>query len=429
LFKEIRQSEFAKQVATLLTGSALAQTLPFIAEPFIARLYTASELGIITLFTSIAVMFSIVATGRYEFAIMLPKEKSKSINILFLSLLITVFVAIVSLIVTWLLNDWVCEVKQSDELGRFLWYVPISVLAVGVFNSFNHWANRNAYHQYMAASKISESGTTSGLNVLFGYLKLGSTGLIIAYLSGKLASTIAVIIPFFKKDKALFKEVNKTDMKSLAKQYKKFPTTNSLHAFTDMFFLSVLVFLISYYFGDDVTGYYGRTYKILLAPSILIGGVIGQVFFRKISIMKSNEERMMGFFKKVLALLFIIGLPIFVTLMLFGKEIFGLYLGENFKIAGVYAAILAPWIWLKFITGPLVMVPIVYNRLNASFLFGTLANLLLVGAVLIGGNWAWDVILTFKLLTLLQLVIWSSFILWVYNLIRNNDKSIETKLS
>ena len=429
MLNNLKQSEFAKQVATLLTGSALAQTLPFIAEYFIARLYTPAELGIITLFTSVAVMFSIVATGRYEFAIMLPKEKSKSVNILFLSLFITMFVAVLSFVVTWLLNDWVCEVKGSDELGRFLWYVPISVLAVGVFNSFNQWANRNAYHKHMAASKISESGTTSSLNVLFGYLKLGNTGLIIAYLSGQLASTIAVIIPFLRKDKKLVKEVNKPEMISLAKKYKKFPTTNSLHAFTDMFFLSALVFLISYYFGDDTTGYYGRTYKILLAPSILIGGVIGQVFFRKISIMKSDNEYMMDFFKKILALLFIIGLPIFVTLMIFGEEIFGLYLGDNFKTAGIFAAILAPWIWLKFITGPLVMVPVVFDRLNTSFLFGTLANLLLVGAVVIGGNLSWDVATTFKLLTLLQMIIWGIFILWIYFLIKKNDRTLLIKQS
>ncbi|NPD83306.1 oligosaccharide flippase family protein [Lentimicrobium sp. L6] len=425
MFKEIKQSEFAKQVATLLTGSLLAQVLPFIAEYFITRLYTAAELGIITLFTSVAVMFSIIATGRYEFAIMLPKEKEKSINVLFLALFITVIIAIVSFFVTWLLNDWVCKVQKSDELGRFLWYVPISVLAVGVFNSFNQWANRNAYHNYMAASKVSESGTTSGLNVLFGYMKLGNAGLIIAYLSGQLISTIAVLIPFFKKDKALVKEVKKSEMKSLAKKYKKFPTTNSLHAFMDMFFLSVLVFLISHYFGDDITGYYGRTYKILLAPSILIGGVVGQIFFRKISIMKSNDESMMVFFQKIILLLFLIGLPIFVIIMLFGPEIFELYLGKNFITAGTYAAILAPWIWMKFITGPLAMVPVVFDKLNASFLFGSLSNLLLVCAIVIGGSYDWSVTGTFKLLTVLQIIVLSFFILWVYSLIKKCDTKLD----
>lgn len=424
MFKKIRESEFAKQVATLLTGSALAQTMPFFAEPFITRLYTASELGIITLFTSVAVMFSIIATGRYEFAIMLPKSKAKSINLLFLSLAITVLIAIISFFVTWLLNDWVCKIKESDELGRFLWYVPISVLAIGFFNSFNQWANRNAYHRHMAYSKITESGTSSGLNVLFGYMKLGSPGLIIAYLSGQVLSIIPVLWPFLKKDRKLTKEVNKKDIKSLAKTYKKFPTTNSLHAFADMLFLSVLVFLISYYFGDDVTGYYGRTYKILLAPSILIGGVIGQIFFRKISIMKSHGEKMESFFLKIVAMLFLIGLPIFVILMIFGPEIFNLYLGANFKIAGTYAAILAPWIWLKFITSPLTMVPVVFDKLNTSFVLGSIANLLLVGAVYIGGSYSWSVIDTFKLLTALQVIILIIYALWTYTLVKKDTNSL-----
>jgi O-antigen/teichoic acid export membrane protein len=89
MLKKLGRSEFAKQVATLLSGSALAQLLPFIAEPFITRLYSAEELGIITLFTSVAVMFSIVATGRYEFAIMLPKADKESINLMAVSILFT----------------------------------------------------------------------------------------------------------------------------------------------------------------------------------------------------------------------------------------------------------------------------------------------------------------------------------------------------
>ena len=420
MFKAIRQSEFAKQVATLLTGSALAQSLPFIAEPFITRLYTAAELGIITLFTSVAVMFSIVATGRYEYAIMLPKSKNNSINLLFLSLFITFIIAGFSFFITWILNDWVCRIKGNDELGIFLWYVPLSVLFVGVFNSFNQWANRNAYHKWMSLAKVTQSGTTSGLNVALGFMKMGNAGLIIAYLSGQFLTIIPVLIPFLKKDKKLVKKLDKQKMKALAKEYKKFPTTNSLHAFSDMFFLSLLVFLISYYFGDDITGYYGRTYKILLAPSILIGGVIGQVFFRKMSIMKANGENTQTFFKKIVSLLFIIGLPIFVIIMVFGSEIFELYLGENFKLAGSFAAILAPWIWLKFISSPLTMIPVVFNRLNTSFLLGSIANIFLVSAIIIGGSLNWTVINTFKLLTILQLIILSIYVFWTYSLVKKD---------
>ena len=422
MIKKYFQSEFTKQVATLLSGSVLAQTLPFIAEPFVTRLYTAAELGTITLFTSVAIMFSIVATGRYEIAIMLPKTKAKSINLLFLSLSITLVISAVSFLTIWLLNDWICQLKGSDELGQFLWYVPLSVLFVGAFNSFNQWANRNAYHRWMSAAKVTQSGANSGLSVLFGYMKMGNAGLILAFLLGQLLSVFPVLFPFLRKDKKHIHEVNKKEMKSLAVEYKKFPTTNSLHAFTDMFFLSLLVFLISYYFGDDITGYYGRTYRILLAPSILIGGVIGQIFFRKLSIMKANDENIQAFFKKIVALLFMLGLPIFSVIVIFGPEVFELYLGKNFRIAGSYAAILAPWIWLKFIASPLSVIPVVFNRLNASFLMGGITNILLVSAVYIGGSSNWTIINTFKLLTLLQLVFLTIYIFWTYTLVRNNNQ-------
>jgi O-antigen/teichoic acid export membrane protein len=425
MLKKLGRSEFAKQVATLLSGSALAQLLPFIAEPFITRLYSAEELGIITLFTSVAVMFSIVATGRYEFAIMLPKADKESINLMAVSILFTFFVTFVSFLVVWFLRDWVSLQMGNKTLSAFLWMVPFSVMIVGFYNTFNQWANRKAYHKWMATSRLAESGTSSGLNVLFGYLKWGSFGLVLAYLFGQVLANFPLFFPFFKKDRTQLKLINWDEMRILAKKYKKFPTTNSLHAFTDMFFLSLLVFLISHYFGNDVTGYFGRTYKILLVPSILIGGAIGQIFFRKISIMKSSAESMIQFYKKIVVLLFGIGLPVFVLIMVFGENIFTIYLGDNFAVAGLYAAILAPWIWMKFVTGPLAMVPVVFNKLNTSFYFSVVTNIFLIVAIVAGGSLNWPVKYAFALLSGLQIIVLGIYIVWTWTLVRNYSHSIK----
>jgi len=424
LLYKLRQSEFVQQVAILLSGSALAQVLPFIAEPFITRLYTASELGIITMFVSVAVMFSIVATARYEFAILLPKSDKESLNIVALSLLITVVVSALSLFAMWLLKDWMAALKGNNDLAQFLWYVPLSVFAVGLFNTFNNWANRKAYTRNMAMSKIAESGSSSGFNVIFGYMKLGSTGLVLAFLIGQIVSVLPVIFPFLRRDCKRMSEVTKSEMVHQAGVYKKFPTTHSFQAFTDMFFLSLVVFLISYYFGDEITGYYGRTYRILLAPSVLIGGVIGQIFFRKISGYKANSEPMMGIFKKTVLSLFLIGLPIFTAIMIFGQWLFSLYLGSAFAIAGLYAATLAPWIWIKFITGSIAMVPVVFNRLNTSFLFSSVSNILMIATIVIGGHLHWEVSHTFALLSALQILVWGYYILWTYQLVRQYSKSL-----
>ena len=422
MFKELRKSEFVRQVLTLFTGSAIAQSLPFFAEPAITRLYTPAELAIIGLYTSVAMMFAIVATGRYELAIMLPRSKRKSINLVALSFFITIGVTIISFFSVFLLNDWICEIQKSDVLGQFLWYVPISVFAIGVFSTLNQWTNRQGHHKWMAASRITQSGTNSSLALIFGFLKMGNLGLIIAYISGQVLSVFPVLIKFLKKDKSLLKEVTKKEIKEVAIEYKKFPTINSLHAFADMFFLSALMFLLLYYFGEDATGYYSRTYKILLVPAIFIGSAISQIFFRKISTMKTNNEPMIMFLRRMAGILFLIGLPIFVLLMVLGPQIFEFVLGDGYFIAGQYAAILAPWIWMKFIVSPFTLVPVVFNKLSLSFLFGSICNIGLVLTIIIGGSQGWSIYNTFYLLSAVQLFVLPIYLYWTFSLAKNYNK-------
>jgi hypothetical protein len=50
----------------------------------------------------------------------------------------------------------------NKTLSAFLWMVPFSVMIVGFYNTFNQWANRKAYHKWMATSRLAESGTSSG---------------------------------------------------------------------------------------------------------------------------------------------------------------------------------------------------------------------------------------------------------------------------
>ena len=78
--KNIRASEFVKNVFTIFTGNVVAQAIPFLMEPVLARIYSPDDFAVVSVYLAVANLFSIVATGRYELAIMLPKEDKKSIK-------------------------------------------------------------------------------------------------------------------------------------------------------------------------------------------------------------------------------------------------------------------------------------------------------------------------------------------------------------
>ena len=95
----INRSEFIRNVFTIFSGNAIAQTIPFLLEPVIARLFVPQDFAIWTLYISFTNIFSILATGRYEMAIMLPSKERKAINVLALSMIISVFVSAFSFLI------------------------------------------------------------------------------------------------------------------------------------------------------------------------------------------------------------------------------------------------------------------------------------------------------------------------------------------
>ena len=64
-----------------MTGTSLAQAIPIIISPILTRIYTPEDFGLLALFLSITNIIGSVANGRYELAIMLPKEDEDAINI------------------------------------------------------------------------------------------------------------------------------------------------------------------------------------------------------------------------------------------------------------------------------------------------------------------------------------------------------------
>ena len=70
----IRKSPTAKHVSTLLSGTVIAQLLALVTAPLISRLYSPTEIGVYTLFTSVVATVVAVAGLRYDLGIVLPKS-------------------------------------------------------------------------------------------------------------------------------------------------------------------------------------------------------------------------------------------------------------------------------------------------------------------------------------------------------------------
>ena len=92
-------NSFIKNILTVMTGTALAAAVPIAVSPILTRLYTPNTFGLFGSFTAIVALLSIIATFRYEIAIMLPKNKKLANYVAQLAIAIAIFASSIFLLI------------------------------------------------------------------------------------------------------------------------------------------------------------------------------------------------------------------------------------------------------------------------------------------------------------------------------------------
>jgi O-antigen/teichoic acid export membrane protein len=404
--------ETIKDFLKIFTGSVLAQAIPFFIEPILTRLYKPSEFATLAIYISISTLFTIVATGRYELAIVLPKTDRLSINVFGLSVFIAVGVSLLAALTAIFGGSSLAFYFKNESVRPFLYLLPITVLATGTYQALNNWSLRKKRFMAVSSSRMTQTFTNSGFSIGLGLLGLGPIGLISSYLVGQLASLLPISRRFLLNDTKLLRFISKSEMKGVSKTYIDFPKINSLHAFSDVLQQSLVVFLIAYYFTQDQLGFYSRTFRLVAAPASLLGSSIGQIFYQKAAQRFANNEEIITLVKNTMAVAAVISFFGFGSLMLFGEELFALLFGESWRQAGTYAILLAPWMMFNFIIGPVSTVPIIIGRQKQVFLISLLGNSIVLLSIIYAGLVGHDLTSGLKVLSAAMVAYYSFLIYW-----------------
>jgi len=343
-----------------MTGSMIAQAIPIAISPILTRIYTPEDFGMFALYMSISSLFAIFATGRYELAIMLPKKDEDAVNILLLSIIITFFVSMLSFFIILLFNQEIVSWLGNASLSNWLYVIPFSVLFTGLYQSFNYWNNRKKAYKRLAVSRVTQSATTGSVNLGMGWGGFGVSGLIVAGLLGQVAAITVLGKIIWKNDKRMTKYLNKIKIIALIKKYKKFPLLNLPNAVIDSFRLSGINLLIAKYFATATLGQFSLAWKMVHVPMVLVGGSLAQVFFQKLA--SIHKRDLYAVILKYITKASLIAAPIFLVVFLFSEKIFGFVFGENWTMAGEAASVMTPWLFINFVSSPLVSVMMILNK-------------------------------------------------------------------
>ena len=184
--KIINNSDFSKNVFTLFTGQLVAQTIAFAVGFVITRLYSPEQLGLYATFVAITTILSIVATGRYDAAIVVEEDDKKISALWLLSFLISVGFNLTLLVVLYFFSDVIFSKFKIIELNKWAVFIPFAVFIGSIIKSTQFYYNKYSSYKWIRNSDIIKSVANSTLSIsLFKWL---TGGLIFANIIGSAVS-------------------------------------------------------------------------------------------------------------------------------------------------------------------------------------------------------------------------------------------------
>jgi len=382
--RNIWNSEFFRNVATLISGTSLAQAFSVVIYIILSRIYTEEDFGVFGLYMNILNITVIFSTAKYELAILLPKSEREAVNLLGLSGLISVGVSLLLLLIVVPMNDLICRWLGSEQISAWLYFIPLSTLMVGWFTSFRNFSNRQKKYKLIAGANIGQSVSNSLLKLGLGFVIAGAAGLITGVVFGQLVGFLVFFVVHWRFQGSKARWLKWSEMKRLGRQYSLFPKYNMWQGLLNNLSGAFPVFILSAYFSTAIAGFYTFGYMILYRPVNLVANAFYQVMFQRFVEKKHDNSSIHSevrlFLKRSTQLLL---LP-FVVSGIFFPEIFGFIFGDKWIEAGRYAQIILPWIFMVSLVMPLSFIPDLYKKQRVAMIIDGIKLVARLGGLMVG---------------------------------------------
>jgi O-antigen/teichoic acid export membrane protein len=333
-----------------MTGTTVAQAIPVAISPILTRIYSPEDFGVFAIYMAMAAIVAVAATGRYEMAIMLPREEEDVRSIVKLILILLSTVTLMSFLIVFFLNQPISDLFENKEISDWLYFLPVSIFLVGLYQVYNYLLIRKKNFNQLSKNKIILSATNASTQLGYGFSFSAGFGLLLGHM---ISHTVSIL--FIVRTKTLNKyfTFKNSPIKKVAKEYKNFPKYDVPSVLVNLASNQLPLLAIGKFFGIGIAGFYSLVYKVLMMPIGLLSNTVLDVFKQRATEDYIRQGNCKDIYLKTLKSLVLLGAAPFLVLGIFSPEIFAFVFGENWVAAGEMAQIMTPMFFLSFIVNPL----------------------------------------------------------------------------
>lgn len=349
------RASFAHKVSVLASGTAAGQLITICAMPFVTRIYSPEQIGIVSLFLAFFGYWASTLSLRYEYALLVAEDDAESHWLHRVAIILVVVMSFLGVLILWLLQR--INVFDFGLLPRWVPLIAVPIfLGYGIFMVNRSWALRAGLLKPIIQASIARSGANVAARIGLGLAGSGVTALFVAELAGACASMTRLALAtrqHFAKSRPVY--FTKAGLLAVARKYSKFPLWEAPSTWVDALAIALPLPMIVSLYGLEAAGWFGLARMVVSVPNSQIGGAVADVFQMELAkaVLERDGKRAHRIFYKLLRKMALLGLAPMLSVIALAPWLMPFVFGEKWAEAGTAAAAIAPWLYAALVVSPL----------------------------------------------------------------------------
>lgn len=262
-------------VAVVAGGTAAAQVVNFFGFLLATYFLTPTDFGHFGAHIAISAPLAIIATGRYEAALIKANSPSSVVNLVGLCLLLSVTTGLLASLALLLLKAYVGGLQD-------IWISIVFALLFfqALLNSVIQLNNANRNYSLIAFSRLSGAVAAQAALLLLAMKGLGGAALGYGLAFGMLVSVAISVMGNRQWLMRFAPRVSFRRMRALARRYFSYTVFNGPQALASAFQETAAIAVITVFFGQAATGLYVLANRLMKAPIAIVAESLGRVLQR-----------------------------------------------------------------------------------------------------------------------------------------------------
>lgn len=423
-FQSFILSSGARNVMKLLSANVVAQVIGLVVYPFLTRIYSPEDFGLLNLFLSIGNVLVVLSVADYYYSIVLPKDERHAIALVYVSLIPLILTTLIILI-SILFAKQISNLFNSPNLVDYYWLLPIYVLVIGLWNILNYWYIRQKKFGSISAYQISQNILSSGGKMVLGYEGILQGGMIYSVVLAPILSLGVSILFRFRSTLRPLLHVSRSDIIDMGKKYRNFPMYVLPRSLVNVISGQLPVLLLTPFFGGKFVGLFSMALLLGYMPIGTISRALYQVMYQHTTENVHNAHRIGKVYWRFIGYTSLVIIPLFALLYFILPDITAWLLGDNWRIAGEYIRWMLPWLYMSLLTGSVCYLSDVFMQQKKGLFFEILLFVSRIGGLVLG-VWYNDFTLAVASYSIGTALAILAQLLWLSYLVRRYDNGLST---